>query len=793
MQKDASKDESAKAIASETTDLRIDDKSIELSDGATAMKVEEILRSETVTTDESAELPKTMLKETFEDKSLAMNPEPPEITHDDKAILEASEIGTNPPNPNFKPIPEAQVAAKPVESLYSGLDDRDINESVISDKYSLHLTGDTEEAEEEDDDEVRIPRPMQSTSEEDTTSAMSTIGTSSSLTVTQSTKIGPPMTDEKSPKKDEFLAQLPELSKWEREDTTEKSDAVVESPSTEEPSAGTGDESKSTKVVTSEVLKRAENAIFQKAINAIRPIEIKKISESRKILYQNPEPKIIEPEPAKAEPRKSVNVTINVGRNERNVEITETSKKANKLDRTKFKPVPESHSPTRLSAKERLGDKVDDEKDRKAGQAKNFTERRDSGKSETPRQRSRSPRSSRDRRSSPATERRAEPASASNNERKVFLDDRKRDRERNERPRERIERHESRGESRSDARDTRDTRIDNRTEFRSSRNESRSERSDRERSEKERERVDRRARTPPAQAIKREETTRPIVAKRKDTSTTIASAVDEEVEKKKEKKPKEEKKRKKEHRSRSKSKDRKRRKEKKHKKDKDKAQEKKHKHKESSVAASAAAITASGAAMTTTTVASLRDKSAAIDVKKSVQEVPEPNARGEASPKKQRKNPRLVSDRKRSVLDEASFEPDYSASDSDSDGEDGKSATIPSKKPKLEGASVDTMTEKTTDVKQSKKRVKSTSSEDYSTSDTDSSSSDTDSSEDSHRKRKKKHKKHKKRKSKKESSSDSDSYSDSSYTSSDDRHKKKAKKSKSKSKQAKKKKKARHK
>lgn len=39
--------------------------------------------------------------------------------------------------------------------------------------------------------------------------------------------------------------------------------------------------------VTTEVLKRAENAIFAKAINAIRPIEIKKICPERQKLYAN--------------------------------------------------------------------------------------------------------------------------------------------------------------------------------------------------------------------------------------------------------------------------------------------------------------------------------------------------------------------------------------------------------------------------------------------------------------------------------------------------------------------------
>ena len=93
-----------------------------------------------------------------------------------------------------------------------------------------------------------------------------------------------------SPKKEEFLAPLPELSKWERDENVEKLDDSFESIEKGSPEP---EDNKSSKVVTTEVLKRAENAIFQKAINAIRPIEIKKISESRKVLYQNPEPKVM--------------------------------------------------------------------------------------------------------------------------------------------------------------------------------------------------------------------------------------------------------------------------------------------------------------------------------------------------------------------------------------------------------------------------------------------------------------------------------------------------------------------
>lgn len=666
------------------------------------------------------------IKEEFEDKSLAMNPEPPEFHESSPGRIDHAEFGTNPPNPNFKPIPELKSDMKPstIDSLYGGLDDTEIN-TVITEKYSLM-------SEHENDAKEPVPT-------------------------------------EKSPKKDEFLAPIPELSKWERDDTIDKpeddeNDDVQGSP-TEKLQT---DEPKSTKMVTSEVLKRAENAIFQKAINAIRPIEIKKISESRKILYQNPEPKVLEVvESAVAggsnrEPRKSVNVTINVGRNERNVEITEPMKKA-KLDRTKFKPVPETYSPTRLSAKERLGEKVEDNKERKISPMKGFLERRDS-KSEN-QSRSRSPRREK-RLPSPILERRVESSSLSltSSERKVFLEDRKRDKDRgSDRSKDRMERSDFRSGDRHDLRPDRESRIDCRTDFRSSRNDMKGDgRTEKDR-EKDRDR-ERRGRTPPASSSVFKSRTAEM------SKMGLLKSKDDEEEKKRDKKgSREEKKRKKEHRSRSKSKEHKKRKEKKHKKDKEKNQEKKQKHKDSSV-----------------TAATLKEKSDNNETKLAGYETTEqPLAE---SLKKQRKNPRLVSDRKRSILDEASFEPDYSASDSETDGED--KTLLPSKKLKLDDSELD----KEVEMKSLKKRSKSTSTEDTSSS-SDSTSSDSDSSDESHRKKRKKHKKHKKKKStKKDSSSDSDTYSDSSDSSTDEeRHKKKSKKSKSRNKQSKKKKKSKHK
>lgn len=656
------------------------------------------------------------IKEEFEDKSLAMNPEPPEFNEPSPGSgrLDRAEFGTNPPNPNFKPIPELKSDMKPIDSLYGGLDDTEIN-TVITEKYSLlseHPQTETKEA----------------------------------IIV---------LTTEKSPKKDEFLAPIPELSKWERDDTIEKPEDDEDDDASGSPTEKIQreDEPKSMKMVTSEVLKRAENAIFQKAINAIRPIEIKKISESRKILYQNPEPKVLETvEPANREPRKSVNVTINVGRNERNVEITEPAKKA-KLDRTKFKPVPETaYSPTRLSAKERLGEKIEDGKERKVSPIKGFMERRDA-KNEN-QSRSRSPRREK-RISSPLLERRMESSSlgltTTSGERKVFLEERKRDKDRGDRSKERSD---FRGDRHgSELKPERENRIDCRTDFRSNRNDVKGERVDKDR-DKERDR-EHRGRTPSsACTFKRTEMSKINLLKSKD----------DEEEKRRDKKSREEKKRKKEHRSRSKSKEHKKRKEKKHKKDKDKNQEKKQKHKEAAIS---------------------KDKSDGNETKISYENIEPPLTE---SLKKQRKNPRLVSDRKRSILDEASFEPDYSASDSESDGEEGKPSPV--KKLKLDETELD----KELEMKALKKRSKSSSSEDTSSS-SDTTSSDSDSSDESHKKKRKKHKKHKKKKSaKKDSSSDSDTYSDSSDSSSDEeKHKKKSKKSKSRSKQSKKKKKSKHK
>ncbi|CAH1967151.1 unnamed protein product [Acanthoscelides obtectus] len=76
--------------------------------------------------------------------------------------------------------------------------------------------------------------------------------------------------------KSDILAPVPERSKWEVDD-----DGLL---SPKESNVSDTKSDKSGKV-TNEVLKRAENAIFAKAINAIRPIEIKKIGADRVKLY----------------------------------------------------------------------------------------------------------------------------------------------------------------------------------------------------------------------------------------------------------------------------------------------------------------------------------------------------------------------------------------------------------------------------------------------------------------------------------------------------------------------------
>lgn len=133
--------------------------------------------------------------------------------------------------------------------------------------------------------------------------------------------------------KPEFLAPLPEKSKWEMEDEP------LNMPMESKYDAKTDKTGK----VTNEVLKRAENAIFAKAINAIRPIEIKKISVDRAKLYSGEREK-------KEEEVKSLQVTIK-GQEE---VLPSTMIEPPKVEAVEQQPS------KRIPVKERLGCKVDD-------------------------------------------------------------------------------------------------------------------------------------------------------------------------------------------------------------------------------------------------------------------------------------------------------------------------------------------------------------------------------------------------------------------------------------------------
>ncbi|XP_026468262.1 E3 ubiquitin-protein ligase RBBP6-like isoform X2 [Ctenocephalides felis] len=166
-----------------------------------------------------------------------------------------------------------------------------------------------------------------------------------------------------SPKKSSaVLATLPEPSRWELDETdgvgtTPKSikTSQAESPRAVTPPGNIA----SNKVVTNEVLKRAENAIFAKAINAIRPIEIKKISSDRIKLYSG-EAITTKDEREKTPERKitSSNQQILITTTDHTNDAKKTTE-SSKPAKTKITG-PGSSPPSRVSVRERLGGKVDE-------------------------------------------------------------------------------------------------------------------------------------------------------------------------------------------------------------------------------------------------------------------------------------------------------------------------------------------------------------------------------------------------------------------------------------------------
>lgn len=159
-----------------------------------------------------------------------------------------------------------------------------------------------------------------------------------------------------NPSNKEMLATLPELSKWEVDE--DHADKVKEPGEITSP-----DEEEDGSKVTSDVIKRAENAIFAKAINSLRPIEIKKISSDRLKLYGDEVPK----------PMNNIQITVPVVDSEsRSIEINERKRRYSKTP------------PPRLSVKDRLGGKVEETRRGREPRVVQSTVERVKSRSKTP-------------------------------------------------------------------------------------------------------------------------------------------------------------------------------------------------------------------------------------------------------------------------------------------------------------------------------------------------------------------------------------------------------------------------
>lgn len=155
----------------------------------------------------------------------------------------------------------------------------------------------------------------------------------------------------------EVLAPMPALSKWEVDD-----DNVDK---TKEPGEITPEEEEDTKKVTSEVIKRAENAIFAKAISSLKPIEIKKISGDRLKLYAEGS--------APKSTMNNIQITVPVTEAElRSIEVNERKRRHSKTP------------PPKLSIKERLGGKIDDARKPREPRVVHSTVERVKSRSKTP-------------------------------------------------------------------------------------------------------------------------------------------------------------------------------------------------------------------------------------------------------------------------------------------------------------------------------------------------------------------------------------------------------------------------
>lgn len=189
-------------------------------------------------------------------------------------------------------------------------------------------------------------------------------------------------------------AEVPELSKWERDDDDEESQPRLErkegesllGPDTEADTPEEGEIDDDNRV-TNEVLKRAENALFSRAINAIRPSEMARgHSLERKKLYTDTPPEKVlvvtkrtTPESTSPEMKRNVQITVTTATQksssrERCVEmLLEKRPRSGSADGENRKGQrsrsPRSqersqaqHGKSKLSVKERLGVKVSDER-----------------------------------------------------------------------------------------------------------------------------------------------------------------------------------------------------------------------------------------------------------------------------------------------------------------------------------------------------------------------------------------------------------------------------------------------
>lgn len=156
---------------------------------------------------------------------------------------------------------------------------------------------------------------------------------------------------------DEYAA--PEVSKWERDEY--KSAASFDN---SEVDLGNGDAKKSSEEkVTTEILKRAENAIFARAISAIRPMEVKKsksgpehdASGGRK---ESPIASLTSKKSESSLELKAFQVTVPA--NESGFRSVEIKTPENKRESSRQKKSP----PMRTSIKNRLGIKVVEKKER---------------------------------------------------------------------------------------------------------------------------------------------------------------------------------------------------------------------------------------------------------------------------------------------------------------------------------------------------------------------------------------------------------------------------------------------